>query len=97
MKKLYLILKVTISTLGALNIYIENASFPPFQTPLNLCPCFRHLKPISVSVQALAPPPPPPPNPRLSLPLFVSPNPLMLSVVNGLASCFKAAKAECKF
>lgn len=29
--------------------------------------------------------------------LFVSPKPLMLSVVNGLASCFKAAIAECKF
>ncbi|KAG7520248.1 hypothetical protein JOB18_025818 [Solea senegalensis] len=33
----------------------------------------------------------------LLLPLFVSPEPLMLSVVNGLASCFKAAIAECKF
>lgn len=28
---------------------------------------------------------------------FVSPKPLMLSVVNGLASRFKAAIAECKF
>lgn len=28
---------------------------------------------------------------------FVSSKPLMLSVVNGLASCFKAAIAECKF
>lgn len=35
--------------------------------------------------------------PCLLLPLFVSPKPLMLSVVNGLASCFKAAIAECKF
>ena len=35
--------------------------------------------------------------PCLLLPLFVSPKPLMLSVVNGLASRFKAAIAECKF